>query len=147
MALTDHLSCLPRLPCIILFVRVETFSIILSLVVVAACVSTGQTPSAGESGIEGVITISPARPGPTRIDAPDSVPLGNATFAVKNESREMASFTTDEKGRFRLSLPPGHYKVSFKERKSTIGRFGPFEVDVAQGKMTNVHWECDSGIR
>jgi len=113
----------------------------------AVCVSTGQTPSEGESGIEGVITISPANPGPSRIDAPASTPLADATFTVEKNNAELTSFITDKQGRFRISLPPGHYKISLKGRKSTIGRFGPFEADVAEGKMTNVQWECDSGIR
>lgn len=95
----------------------------------------------------GVITISPAKPGPIRADSPSSVPLRNATFAVENEKGEVASFTTDDQGRFRASLPPGHYKVSLKGRKSGVGHFGPFEADVVSGKMTNVQWECDSGIR
>ena len=113
----------------------------------AVCASTGQTPSGGESGIEGVISISPARPGPVRVDEAGSVPLGNATFVIENNSREIASFTTDDKGHFRAAVPPGHYKVSLKGRKSSIGRFGPFEIDVVAGKMTKVQWECDSGIR
>jgi len=113
----------------------------------AVCASTGQSPSAGESGIEGVITISPANPGPIRADAAASIPLANATFVVENKNGEATSFTTDGQGRFRLSLPPGHYKVSLQGMKTTIGRFGPFEADVAAGKMTKVQWECDSGIR
>jgi Prealbumin-like fold domain len=113
----------------------------------AVCASTGQTPSAGESGIEGAITISPANPGPTRVDGPGSMPLANATFAVEKNNTEVTSFITDDQGRFRVSLPPGHYKISLKGRKSSIGRFGPFEVDVVSGKMTTVQWECDSGIR
>ena len=112
----------------------------------AVCVSTGQTPSPGESGIEGLILIGPANPGPPR-DAPASTPLANATFAVEKNNGEVSSFITDEQGRFRVSLPPGHYKISLKGRKSSIGRFGPFEADVAAGKITNVQWECDSGIR
>jgi hypothetical protein len=112
----------------------------------AVSASTGQTPSAGESGIEGVITISPANPGPTRVDAA-AMPLANATFGVEKNNGEVTSFITDEQGRFRVSLPPGHYKISLKGRKSSIGRFGPFETDVVAGKMTNVQWECDSGIR
>ena len=112
----------------------------------AVCACAGQTPSEGQSGIEGVITISPAKPGPIRADAAASVPLANATFVVENND-EVASFTTDDHGRFRVPLPPGHYNVSLKGRKSSIGRFGPFEVDVVSGKMTNVQWECDSGIR
>ena len=110
-------------------------------------VATGQSPSGMESGIEGIITISPAKPGPTRIDAPGSVPLANATFSVENNDAEVASFTTDGKGHFRTALAPGHYKILLKGRKSSIGHFGPFEVDVVTGKMTNVQWECDSGMR
>lgn len=113
----------------------------------AVCTSAGQTPSGGESGIEGVIRIGPVNPGPIRADAPASMPLANATFVVENKNGEATSFTTDGQGRFRLSLPSGHYTVSIKGRKTTIGRFGPFEADVAAGKMTKVQWECDSGIR
>ena len=86
-------------------------------------------------------------PGPARAGAPNSVPLANATFVVENKDGEVASFSTDDKGHFRTALPPGHYKVSLKGRKSSIGRFGPFEADVEPGKTTNVRWECDSGIR
>jgi hypothetical protein len=123
--------------------------LLVAFVLIAMIVSavTGQTPSAGESGIEGVITISPAKPGPIRANAAASMPLANATFAVEKNDGEMTSFITDEQGRFRVSLPPGHYKISLKGRTTGIGRFGPFEADVAPGKMTNVQWECDSGIR
>jgi hypothetical protein len=127
--------------------RFRNLLIVFRVIAMAVCASTGQTPSAEESGIEGVITISPANPGPIRADAAASVPLANATFVVENKSGEVTSFTTDSQGRFRVSLPPGHYKISLKGRKTTIGRFGPFEADVAPGKMTRVQWECDSGIR
>jgi hypothetical protein len=117
------------------------------LLMMSAVFSIGQTPSGAETGIEGVIVISPTKPGPIRADAPGSQPLANATFVVENEKGEVASFTTDDQGRFRIPLPPGHYKVSIKGRKSSIGHFGPFEANVVPGTMTKVHWECDSGIR
>ena len=120
---------------------------VLMLLTMSAVFSIGQTPSSSETGIEGVITISPAQPGPVRADVPGSQPLAKVAFVVENEKGEVAAFTTDDQGHFRTPLPPGHYKVSIKGRKSSIGRFGPFEVDVVPGKMTNVQWECDSGIR
>jgi hypothetical protein len=66
---------------------------------------------------------------------------------VTNENATVASFTTDDQGRFRVSLPPGHYIVSTKEKRAKIGRYGPFEVSVSEGKMTNVQWNCDTGMR
>jgi len=46
------------------------------------------------------------------------LPLANATFVVENKTGEVASFTTDDQGRFRTSLLPGHYKVSLREGNS-----------------------------
>jgi hypothetical protein len=113
----------------------------------AACVCVGQTPSGVETGIEGLITISPTQPGPIRDDAPASQPLANTAFIMENEKGQVASFITDDQGHFRIPLAPGHYTVAIKGRKSSIGHFGPFEVDVVSGKMTKVEWRCDSGIR
>jgi hypothetical protein len=120
--------------------------VILAVLIMCAGFLPGQTRAGSETGIEGVITINPARPGPIRADTPVS-PLANIDFAVENQKGEVASFTTDNDGRFRVSLAPGHYKVSRKGRTSSIGRYGPFEVDVAAGQMTKVQWECDSGMR
>src|SRR5439155_23671183 len=119
---------------------------VLMLLTMSAVFSAAQTPSGVETGIEGVITIGPTKPGPIRADVPGSQPLANAAFVVENEKGEVASFTTDDQGHFRTPLPPGHYKVSMKGKRPGIGRYCPFEVDVAPGKMATVQWECDSGI-
>ena len=124
------------------------FPIILVVLVMAACFSSAQTQSGSGTGIEGVITFSPTQPGPISADAPSSKPLANAAFVVENEKgAEVASFTTDDQGRFRVRLAPGHYTVSKKGKKGGPGRFGPFDVDVRADQMTSVTWECDTGIR
>ena len=124
------------------------FPIILVFLVMAACFSSGQTQSGSGTGIEGVITFSPTQPGPIRADAPSSKPLANTTFVVENgKGAEVASFTTDEQGRFRVPLAPGHYTVSRKGKKGGPGRFGPWDIDVRADQMTSVTWECDTGIR
>jgi len=68
-------------------------------------------------------------------------------FCLKKGNDVVTSFTTDDQGRFRISLPAGHYTVSIKERKGKIGRYGPFEVDVVAGEMKKVEWSCDTGMR
>lgn len=107
-----------------------------------------QIPAEPQSGIEGVITVSPWRAGPVRADEPASIPLANATFVVQTEANAVASeFTTDAQGRFRISLPAGRYTISLKGKKSGVGKYGPFKVDVAANKMTTVQWTCDTGMR
>jgi hypothetical protein len=124
------------------------FRIILVLLVMSGCFSSGQTQSGSGTGIEGVITFGPTQGGPIRADTPSSKPLANATFVVETEKgAEVASFTTDDQGRFRVPLAPGHYTVSKEGKKHGIGHYGPFDVDVGLGRMTNVQWECDTGIR
>ena len=126
--------------------QLRRLSIALAVLIMCADFLPGQTQSGSETGIEGVITIDPSRPGPVRVDAPVS-PLANTAFTVESQKGEITSFTTDDQGRFRMPLGPGHYKVSLKGKTGGVGRFGPFEVDVIAGQMTKVQWRCDSGIR
>ena len=126
---------------------------LLVLILLVACshraisVEPSSTPkSPGETGIEGVISIGPIRGGPTREGVPDSKPLANTDFKVEKQGSTVLSFTTDEKGRFHISLPAGHYTVTRKSESGGIGKYS-FEVDVTAGQMKQVQWECDSGIR
>ena len=114
-------------------------------------VALAQSPSPpkrdAETGIEGVISAGPIKGGPTRQGDPDSRPLANIEFLVTKENTAVTSFHTDDQGRFHLSLLPGHYTISRKDWTAHIGRYGPFEVDVAAGQMKRVQWDCDTGIR
>ena len=100
------------------------------MMIMAGFVCAGQKSSDAETGIEGVITVSPAQPGPARVGADASKPLPNTAFVVENEKGEVASFTTDDQGRFQISLLPGHYTISRKDWTANLGNYGPFEVDV-----------------
>ena len=114
-------------------------------------VALGEPPSTPKSGVgtglEGVISISPVQAGPIRQGVPDSKPLADTEFVVAKENKTVMSFQTDDKGRFHISLPPGHYTVSRKGLKVGIGNYGPFEVEIAPGEIKKVQWTCDSGIR
>jgi len=118
--------------------------IILALLVL----SSAQTQSQSPTGIEGVITVSPIRPGPIRAgsEIPNAAPLPNTLFTVENEKGVVTSFRTDSEGRFRVSLKPGHYSVLLAEHRFPRP-CGPFEIDVSEGKMTKAEWRCDTGMR
>ena len=122
--------------------------IILALLVLSSAFSLAQTQSQSPTGIEGVITVSPTRPGPIRAgsDIPNAAPLPNAVFTVGNEKGVVRSFTTDSEGRFRVSLKPGHYVIVLAEHRFPRP-CGPFEIDVESAKMTKVEWRCDTGMR
>ena len=101
---------------------------------------------ADDSGIEGVISVSPSRPGPQREGESNKAPVPNTAFVVKRGEEKVTSFTTDSTGHFHVTLPPGHYIISREGPGTGIGRW-QFEVDVAAGKMASVDWTGDSGMR
>jgi hypothetical protein len=120
----------------------------LALLITYGSMSSGQIEPNRGTGIEGVITVSPTRPGPIRAgyDIPNAAPLPNAVFTVGNEKGVVRSFTTDSEGRFRVSLKPGHYVIVLAEHRFPRP-CGPFEIDVESAKMTKVEWRCDTGMR
>jgi len=109
-----------------------------------SAVAAERSPEPG-TGIEGLITIGPIHGGPARPGVPDSRPMSRATFIVENERGTITSFLTDDDGRFRVSLSPGHYRVSFEHAQPKVGHYGPFEAEVVAGQMTKVEWHCNSG--
>jgi hypothetical protein len=121
-------------------------TLVLSIMLSFSLAQTQPRPDT-QTGVEGVITVSPVRGGPARLGVPNSRPLTNTDFVVQNDKGPVTSFTTDDQGQFRVSLAPGHYTVSIKERKGSIGRYGPFDVDVVAGQVTKVEWQCDTGMR
>jgi hypothetical protein len=126
----------------------ELFLILLALFccVVRAESQATSPPEAG-TGLEGSISLHNISGGPVRQGVPDSKPLANTTFVVKKGDLTVSSFTTDDQGRFQISLPSGHYSISRKDWKSRVGFYGPFEVDIVAGQMKKVQWNCDTGMQ
>ena len=115
-------------------------------VVLFPLLTLAEAPPSTSSGIEGMISVSPSRPGPARKDAPSVAPAPNVTFVVKKDDATVKSFTTDGDGRFRVLLPAGHYVVTREDPGAAVGHWR-FEADVVAGAMTNVKWTGDSGMR
>ena len=109
-------------------------------------IASAETSPTAASGIEGVILMSPAQPGPLRKDAPESAPVPNVSFALEKQAQSVGSITTDAEGCFKVSLPPGHYVISRKDPGARIGHW-TFEADVVAGEVIRVRWIGDSGMR
>ena len=117
-----------------------------TIVAVFSMTAVAETPSAGASGIAGVVFVSPNRPGPITKDGPSRGPAANVQFVVKAGDVTVKTFTTDREGRFEIALPPGHYVILREDPGSRIGHWR-FEADVVAGEMTKVTWTADSGMR
>jgi hypothetical protein len=127
---------------------IRSIAIVLPLLVAGVCGAHGQSNKVAETGIQGRVMVSPIRPGPTKKESefPNAAPLSNATFSVTSKQLVVTTFTTDAQGQFRLALKPGHYSFVLAENRFPKP-CGPFEIDVEAGKMTDVEWHCDSGMR
>ncbi len=124
-------------------------AVAVSLLFLVVCASVARSESkTGNTGITGVIMVTPIRPGPIRkgSELPTAAPLPNAKFRITSKEGAVTTFTTDTAGHFRVSLQPGHYSVVLAENRFPKP-CGPFEVHVEAGKMTDVQWRCDSGMR
>lgn len=125
--------------------RVRVFLAVFVNCILLVTMASSETSAA--SGIEGVVSVSPSRPGPIRVgEESTSRPAANIEFSVKAGETKVASFTTDADGRFRVALPPGHYVVLREDAGSKIGRWR-FEADVVAGEVAKVSWTGDSGMR
>ena len=128
--------------------RLWAAAILLTSLTSDLAVAKTATAMNADAGIEGVIRVGPTRGGPSRPGVSDSRPLTNTAFIVSKDDHVAASFTTDDQGKFHVSLAPGHYVVSARdERSGKLGSYGPFEVDLVAGQIKKVQWMCDTGMR
>src|SRR4051794_31307505 len=91
------------------FCRPFTFwaAVILFTMATHFAVAKSASQMNADAGIEGVILAGPTRGGPSRPGVSDSRPLAKTAFVVTKDDREVASFTTDDHGKFHVSLAPG----------------------------------------
>ena len=96
----------------------------LALLGLTPCLTLAQTPSIpaadGPAGVEGTISVTPIQGGPTRKGEPDSKPLANITFEVKQNGQVTESFKKDDRGQFNVEIKPGDYTIGIKVGKGAV---------------------------
>ena len=104
--------------------------------------------SAAESGVGGVVTISPARPGPQRIGERSSKPFSGAEVQLRDAAgATVAHAKADASGAFHILVPPGQYQLFIDSRSAVFPRCEQRSVQVVAGQTTPVELNCDSGMR
>ena len=114
---------------------------------VAGTTSAMQGPS-DKFVIEGRVQLSPACPGPQRIDQPVCVSaMPDTVVALQTPRRKLLrKTTTDADGFFRLAAAPGSYVVHV-EIEGMYPRCPDQEVRRMKGQTATVLMACDSGMR
>jgi hypothetical protein len=109
---------------------------------------TGVTTQS-ESGIEGQAVISPVRPGPIREGQSDTAPFQTTLVILRaSDGNEVSRVETGSDGRFRVTLPPGTYKVGPPVGTGRrLPRGGEETVTVVAGRFAQVTISFDSGMR
>jgi hypothetical protein len=110
----------------------------------------GNVSNQGDSGIEGIVVISPVRPGPIRVGEARSESPYQTTLAVydANDNHEIARTESGADGRFRIKLPPGLYVIGPpRDTQKRFPRAGEQSVTVKNNQFTHVKISFDSGMR
>lgn len=112
-------------------------------------VRTGLVASATAGGVGGEVTAGPTcpvvRPGESGCD---DRPVADADLVVRDATgAEVARFTTDSSGLFRIGLAPGGYTLEPQPAAGLLGTAKPETFTVAAGVLTFLAVSYDTGIR
>jgi hypothetical protein len=111
-----------------------------------ACVS--MRVSAAESGVNGTVTVSPARPGPQVAGEPSARPLSGVEVQLRDAAGTIvARANADSNGEFHILVPAGQYELHIDTHHGHFPRCQGQSLQVADGLITHVDIACDSGMR
>ncbi|TAL71697.1 MAG: carboxypeptidase regulatory-like domain-containing protein [Rhodanobacter sp.] len=118
------------------------------LAILAFVMASPTMAAHGATGLDGTVSVSPARPGPQHIGAPSVAPLAKMVVRVRrSDGHEVAHATSDDQGRFTVSVPVGTYDVVVDVQGAALPRCPVTPARVRDGQLTRVQIVCDSGMR
>jgi hypothetical protein len=117
--------------------------IFLTLAIIVGCRDSGTSPIE-DAGIQGQV-YSISTPGPTPIGwTPPPLEIISTIVVLDTNKKLVKEFATDEKGRFKIFLPPGTYYLRVKE-SMIPAETGPYEVKRGEILLAEAHY--DNGMR
>jgi hypothetical protein len=130
--------------------RVTTIYRLILLVLLVGASVTCTSPSA-TGQVSGAITVGPTCPGSICADRPVSGIVVHF-MGPGSSSSEVASGTTNSRGRYSVQLPAGDYSVQLSgvnpmdPEVGTLGAAGPRTVHVTTSQTTTANYQLRSGI-
>jgi hypothetical protein len=126
--------------------------LVVVVLVMAACTRAGgrlDGPAAAPGTLAGRIVRGPISPiGGPGITAPPSVPAADAELRILDlNSGAIATARADRDGHYRVTLPPGNYRVERGANFSGIAKSLPATVAISPGVETRLDVLIDTGIR
>ena len=73
--------------------------------------------------------------------------MAKTAFMVEGPSGQVATFTTDEHGKFQVALPPGRYSIRIMKRLMKGTGCGLADIEVTAAGFKKVTLNCDTGMR
>lgn len=108
--------------------------------------ATGNSHAA-DSGVSGMVSISPGCPGPERKDKPCSKALVSKEIQLRDsEGKIVGKAITGDNGQFQIHAPAGTYSTHiivdafYPKCRDTV-------VSIEEGAMADLDLICDSGMR
>lgn len=100
------------------------------------------------TGVTGIVSVSPAHPGPQRIGESGRAPMAGVAVHVRDaHQRVVARVVTDAEGKFAAAVPAGEYSIEVDVGDAVLPRCGTAQANVRDGHVAEVAVECDSGMR
>lgn len=101
------------------------------------------------TGLRGTVMKGPMCPGPQRKEHPcPDLPVEAEFRVLGTEGASVATFRSDEAGRFQVALPPGEFTVvpeGHSPLRNPLG--GDARVAVMEGEVTEVSLHWDTRLR
>ncbi len=130
--------------------RVLVIGLAIAWVAVACTGPAATATGAPNTGIRGVATAGPVCPVERNPPDPSCAPrpVAGATIVIRDGSgAQVAVAISATDGSFLVSLPPGDYVVDPQPVPGLLGTAARQSASVAQGFMTEIALDYDTGIR
>jgi hypothetical protein len=120
--------------------------VLVGLSCLALAVTAGAQATLPRGTLTGVVKRGPITP-VCAVEQPCDEPARNVTLLFSRNGAVVASVVTDGQGRYRRRLPAGTYGVRRPAATTVDRKLEPNRVRVYAGRVRNVDFSIDTGIR